>query len=524
MTETNNYHTDLLGNVGAPNADILPRELPFAAFPVTTKRRFARPTWKSRIPRGTNIATALYGAQLQGLPLLPQGEEISAVLNARDPKGALLYDQVVVLVPRRAAKTTSIWSEIIGRCASIPRTRVYFTAQDGQRAREILRDDIMENLRTQRFEQRGLGRFMIGNGSESIHFANKSLIRALPPKPSIFRSKAAHVIYLDEAGEYDPELGRAIVAAALPLMDTLPDSQMIISGTPSLAREGLLWAKLQAGIDNQNPRNRHIGVLAYAIKDDETLVTQLPDGELEVNAKLLRRVHPGIGTLTTLAKIVSRADDLTATDFEAEYGCRFPFTDGTSAIDPADWKACSAGPALPARPARVGVAFDVEPDDSCAAIVAAWRDDAGRPHIEVMAERPGSDWLPNQVRLAATKHRCAPAFDQIGANLDPAEALTRLRTRTNPLALRWMQAATSRLRREISTRQLLHYDQQPLTDAALGAVLRSVGEGGRLFGRKASEAPVCTLVAAAAALWDFDQRQPREDGPKSRALIGGGPE
>lgn len=515
----NNYDVDLLGNVSAQRSEILPRELPFVAYPTTKRRRNARPTHKSRIPRGTNIATALYGAQLQGLPLLPQGEEISAVLNARRPDGSVLYDQVVVLVPRRAAKTTSIWSEILGRCASIPGYRVYVTAQDGQRSREILRDDIMENLRGQRFEERGLGTFMIGNGSESVHFSNRSLIRAVPPKPSIFRSKHADVIYLDEAGEYETELGADLVAAALPLMDTRHNSQIIISGTPSLAREGLLWDKLQAGID-ASPANRHVGVLAYMIRDDESIVLEQPDGTLELNTKVLQRVHPGIGTLTTLAKIATRYGDIKPlSKFEMEYACRFPLSVGSTAIDPADWEACSGG-AFPVRPQRVGLGFDVEPDDSCAALVAAWRDAAGRPHLEVLAAQPGSDWLPGKARQAVVKHRATPAFDQIGANLDPAEALNRMRVATSPLALRWMQAATSRLAREIASRQLIHHDQPDLSDAAEGAVWRTVGEGGKLFGRKASAAPVCTLVAGAAALWSYDQAAPRDGVARSRVRTG----
>lgn len=153
--------------------------------------------------------------------------------------------------------------------------------------------------------------------------------------------------------------------------------------------------------------------------------------------------------------------------------------------------------------------------------MSAWRDTDGRPHLEVLAAQPGSDWLPAKVRAAATKHRCAPAYDSIGANLDPADALTRLRVRTTGLGLRWMQAATARLSREIVTRQLRHHEQPDLNDAATGAVWRTVGEGGKLFGRKASEAPVCTLVAGAAALWAYDQTQPREDAPGSRVITGG---
>lgn len=502
MTVANNYAADLFGNLGAENPSILRRELEPVPFPVSTKRRFARPTYKSRIPRGTNIATALYGAELQGLPLLPQGEEISAVLNAAGPPGALLYDQVVILIPRRAAKTTSIWSEIIGRCATTPGYRVYVTAQDGQRAREILRDDIMENLRNQRFEQRGLGTFMIGNGSESIHFSNKALIRALPPKPSIFRSKAANLIYLDEAGEYDPELGRALVAAALPLMDTRPNSQIVISGTPSLAREGLLWDKLQAGLDN-SPKNRHIGVLAYTIRDDESSVIEHPDGSIELNTKVLRRVHPGIGTLTTLPKIASRFDDLALSDFEMEYLCRFPVDVSTSAIPAEVWAAASRGPALPARPAHVGLALDTDPDNSHAALVAAWRDQAGHAHLEVLAVGTPAD-VVNAARRAGTKHRVPIAYDQIGANYDHAQTLTRLKVRTSPLHLRYMQAATARFDRELRGGTLHHHDQDDLDAAAEGACWRTVGEGGRLFARRTSTASVAPLVASAAAIWQYD--------------------
>lgn len=253
----NGYAADLFGDEDSPAGPEFPLALPPVLFPTSTKRRYARPTYFSRVPRGTNIATAVYGAQLLGQKLLPQGEEIAALLNARAPAGRRLYEQIVLLMARRSTKTHAVWADLIGDCATTPRRRVFTTAQDGTRAREILRDEIMELLNLEKFEQKGHGKLRIANGSERIEFANGSLLRAVPPKPAIFRSKAADRIFLDEAGEYDEGLGAALLAGALPLFDTRPDPQAIISGTPGgldddgqpkLARAGLLWDKFQEAI------------------------------------------------------------------------------------------------------------------------------------------------------------------------------------------------------------------------------------------------------------------------------------
>ena len=501
---TNNYSTDLLGMVRYQPTRKQALELDKVPFPLVTKRRRARPTHFSLTRRQlatVDLAEAQYGAQLQGLPLFRQGEEAAALIAATTPDGLPRYQQCVILMPRRATKSTSIWSQIIGRCAARPGLRVYFTAQDGQRAREILRLDIMENLRAQGFEQNGHGTFRVANGDESVIFANGSFIRALPPKPSIFRSKAADIIFLDEAGEYAEDLGDALLQAALPLMDTRPHSQIIISGTPAPGRAGLLWEKLQDGMDKTVTE---VGVLAYMITDDESAVND--DGTM--NEKVLYRVHPGIGTLTTIATIRSRFRDLTkkhgTIKFEMEYLCRFPVDVSSAAIPAEVWAAASRGPALPVRPAHVGLAIDTDPDNTTAALVAAWRDTAGHGHLEVLAVGSPSE-IVNAAQRAATKHRTPVGYDQIGANVDHAQVLTRRKTRTNPLPLRYMQAATARFDRELRNATLHHHDQTALDDAAAGACWRTVGEGGKLFGRRASTASVAPLVAAAVALWQYDQ-------------------
>lgn len=262
------------------------------------------------------------------------------------------------------------------------------------------------------------------------------------------------------------------------------------------------------------PRRRpqKVGVLAYTLRDDEDLVTVEPDGTMHVNRSLLRRVHPGIGTLTTLKVIESRAADLGKVQFESEYGCRFPDFAGSQAIDQQAWKDCAGGSELPARPDRPGIAFDVEPDGTAAALVAAWRDADQLAHLELVAFRPGYDWLPAQARNAGRKHRVQVAHDAIGINLDVAQTLSRLRTATAPIQLRYMQAATARLDQAIKTHRVRHYEQPDLNESVKGAVWRTIGDTARLFGRANAESSACPIVASAVALWQYDQTARRHGG------------
>lgn len=493
------------------------RPLPFSPFGPATKRRFARPTHISRIPRGTNIAAGERGAEITGLGLFRQGEEIAAILEASTSDGLPLYPTVGVLVPRRATKTTSIWNVLLGRCDSIPGYKVVTTAQDGIRARNRFRE-IQRILDSPAVDFEGThninnrrGRLRWANGDESIEFDNGSRMWVVPPEAGAFRGEASDAMLFDEAGELSPEKSADLVAGALPLMDTRPRGQVIIAGTPGLTRAGLLWDTLQRG----RAKAKGVGIVDYSIEDSEQSTVVGEDGDQQINTKVLRRVHPGISTLTTLDVIKSRAEAMPIAQFEREYLCRFPFDSSVGAISAEAWAKCSGGAALPARPDRLALAFDVAPDSSSAALLACWRDADGIAHVEVLGYRPRTEWLPKLAAEAAKKYRTSVGYDVIGANQDVADRLHRMHVRTSPLSLKHMQGAASRIAAEVEARRVRHYEQPDLTRAVEGSAWRSVGDGGRLFARKQSTTDVCPLVAASEALWLADQtsRQTTAAGP-----------
>ncbi len=471
--------------------------------------REAKPLVLSHIPEGTDISEADAGAKWLELPLFEQGLEIAAVMNAKNTSGHPLYDTVAVEAPRRSTKTTAILATLLGRCLMRPGYRVASTAQDGLRSRAKLKE-VMTVLRQGGFEAAGLGKLYMGAGSEHILFSNGSVWKAIQPDPGAFRSDAFDAVLVDESGELDPEKAEALQAGYLPTQDTRPDSQTIIAGTPNPEqRAGLLWNTLQ---DLYNGVYG-VGGVVYAARDSDVFADMSDPDNPVYDLDLLCRVHPGIGTLTTVEKIFSRLPKMGLEKWCAEYLCQWPRNANSNALDIDAWKECLSPDGLPTRPDKIGIAFDVAPDASNAAVVAAWRDEQGRAHFEVLACFAGSEWVPQICHPASKKYKGQLGYDSIGQNIDIADKMTRApyRTPLQPLTMKAMIGAAARFDKEIRKKNVVQYGQSDLTEAVEGAAWRVAGTDGRLFARKASASSVCAVVAASIALWIYDQRSGRPE-------------
>lgn len=492
------------------DTDDSPRE-PSASLSLSqrvTGETTARPLHLSTVPDEIDLSDFYLGMSILKVEAKPQQLVIASQLAAVRPDGVTpVHAEVGVCVPRRAAKTTSIWAELLGRCAQRPGYQVCTSAQTGVKARERF-------MTVQRIMARNnVGDYVIkkGAGAEAIEWNNGSRLWVVPPEGGAFRGDAADVVFIDEGQQHGVEASADIMGGALALMDTRPGGQIIVAGTAGNARAGMLWDYLERG------RLGQIGIVEYAVPDAVAIalegVDELGRPVSRLNEAAILAAHPGIGTLTTLDIIRARFDGMGLAQFAREYGGQWPFDLNTRAIDPADWQRGVVS-AYPPKPLRYALGFDVAPDQSSASLVAAWRDAAGRPWVEVIRHEAGDAWLPKAIHtITARFPNLRVGFDNIGPNQAVSDRLVR-EARPRPklvsLGTREITSAAAQISQDIrSTEAPLSHVVDPALDAAADiATRRPIGDGSWAWGRRRATnagGDISALVAGTNALKVFDQ-------------------
>ncbi|KMM45604.1 hypothetical protein CWIS_09695 [Cellulomonas sp. A375-1] len=466
-------------------------------------RRRCKPLHATPAPRSVDVEEFVLGARSLGFVPSEHQLVFARIVSNRRRDGRPKHRRCALTMPRRSGKTDGLWALIVGRCVSRPDYRAAFSAQSGKMGRKRF---LAMAVMLERWDpcprptQRTSGcsrdhvhyRIYRSNGGERIEWANGSTLDVNPPDPESYRGDAYDLVVLDEGQETtDDEIADELLGGINPTQDTLPDAQLIVAGTAGKQRAGLLWGSLVKG------REGKWAIVEYAA----------PDHADPTDEATWLAAHPGLGTLTTLEVIRENFDDLSLIDFQREYLGQWPADATVSAIDPQAWEAARLALTEFVRPARIGLAFDVAPDGSCAALACAWRDESGVAWVEVLAFEAGVAWLPAKAHTVARESRAQLAYDVIGANTNPAEAVHRKRpaVRLAPMGLKDVQGAAQRVVSDLAEGRLRHPDQKDLNLAAEGAGWRSVGESGRAFGHKASAHPIVPLTAGALALWAYDK-------------------
>lgn len=494
---------------------------PVPSPPLSLSRRVsgetaAQPLHLTTTPEDVDLSDLLHGLGMLKVEPKPQQLVLGRVLAAKREDGSPENREVGVCVPRRAAKTTTIWAELLGRCARRDGYQVVTTAQTGVKARERF-------MTVQRILSRNnIGEYVIkkGAGAESIEWTNGSRLWVVPPEGGAFRGDAAHAILLDEAQEHGVEASADILGGALALMDTVQDGaggQLIIAGTAGTARAGMLWDQLDVG------RAGHGGIVEYAVPEGTPVAFDAasPEGQAGIaagwqvdatgkwvmNEPAVLTAHPGIGTLTTLDIIRDRFVRLELAKFAREYGGLWPFDLNARAIDPAQWKAGQVRD-YPPRPAVFALGYDVAPDQSTAALCAAWRDERGRAWVEVIEHAAGDSWLPRVIHTITRKElNTRVGYDNIGPNQAVADTIVRTarpRPRLHGLGTRDITAASAQISQEIHQGRCFHKTDPALDNAADAATRRNIGDGSWAWGRRKSAGDIAALVAATNALRTYD--------------------
>ncbi|WP_123570402.1 hypothetical protein [Frigoribacterium sp. PhB118] len=528
--------------------------------PPRDSTEFSLQRWESHRDRGINptfhsgyVADRqnrvdfLRGAELYGLHLDPD-----AALDAPNtikPQQLQIVDTLSgdfdifdVEIPRRASKTTTIFLLLIGRCANRPGYQVAFSAQSGVAGTRRLREwktrldrinppddqDLPPWMRTgrsrttkaqerrvalfgddllpERAEEAGPARrgfrILMGETGKGIYFDNGSQFLVFKPDADAVRGEAADVAWIDEAQEVDPDEGDELLAGLLPLMDTKPGAHLILSGTSGEVRVGPFWRYLallrEGGTD--------IGGLDFAA--DPSTPWELLETE-ESAMELLQRVHPGIGTLTTIEKMRKNYRALPLPQWAREYLSMWPETFGSTAIAADLWTAGALEKKL-TKPPRIAFGLAIKPGGGVAAIVAAWRGTNGQAYIEVVNHQGGTDWLPKRMQeLTKTYRGSSIAYDDIAegkATAGETQVLTP-RPRLQLQTYRETAAGCIQIMRDLERGTLRHFDQIGLNAAvAVVAKRETRGDNGVwLWTPSEPGADITCIDAATRALRNWDQ-------------------
>ncbi|APH44881.1 hypothetical protein BMW26_07860 [Microbacterium sp. 1.5R] len=440
----------------------------------------------------------LVGAWLLGIlaTVHPQMLRIADMLNG----GALMN---AVIMPRRSAKTTTLFCILLGRCYLRPVHFAAFTLLTTQKkSSERYRLDVYGPIARRWPEDDARPVKLIrSNGSERVEFPNGSVLSVLSPDGDAVRSGAYDTLLLDEAGESSPERWEDIIGAVIPAFDTRPEGQLILAGTAGDYRDGSeFWKTLH---------DERAGRVAYMLADDtdpEELEAWVPDADHpRARAReLTLAMHPGIGTLTTLDRIENSYERLGVKKYTREYFNLFGAEGSNTALIPQPLWLASALPDWTEAPKVSALCIFVHPDADWASMVQAWKDKDGRTHVAVLHHQDSVKGFAKQVIQTARKLGRAVTYDSYSPATE--NVMKELRTASprvseRPMLFADVKRASVHFMTLLREDKLRHYSQAPLDSAVEIAVKRQMGNTNSwAFGRPkgAPDSTDITPIEAAA--------------------------
>lgn len=412
-----------------------------------------------------------------------------------------------IIVPRRSAKTTTLWCVLLGRCwLEEVHMAGYTMCTTQKKAAERYRIDVYAPIaRKWPDEKTRPVKLYKGNGTERVEFTNGSLLAILSPEGDAFRSGAYDTLVADEGGAASVELGEDITSAVLPAFDTRPNGQFITAGTAAKFREGnLLWDLLN------DPKAGRLRFTVPDTIDPEELEAWEPDEE-HPRARvrdIILGMHPGVDSgLTTIEKIEDNYRSFKPDQFREEYLGIFGAEGTTSAIIPAPkWEAGAIDADLPPVPAYFRWALAVHPDGDWASLGCAWWGPDGVAEVGLLHHQGGTTGLASKLLIQTKKHAVPLTWDSGSQSAAvEVEELNRAKSRPelDPATTSDVRRAASKFVKMLDEGTLRHYRQAQLDGAVEIAVKRSIGNaGGWGFGRPKGEwsADITALEAVALAL------------------------
>jgi hypothetical protein len=450
-----------------------------------------------------------------GYPQMPWQRYVADVALEIDPAtGLFAYREVGLSVPRQQGKTQELLGVKVHRAMAWPRQNIVYAAQTRGMARTRFEDEFIPTLDASPLHSRY--RTRMSNGNEAILWGST-------------RSKIGITSNTEKAG-HGPALDLGMIDEAFAHEDDRVEQAM----SPAMLTKKMaqLWWASAGGTEKSvwlnKKRETGRAIIERLWETGEfTRVCYFewfaPDELPRDDPATWRMCMPALGHTVTediiRAELEKMAGDPSA--FDRAYLNRtrkqVPVQDPNVPV--------KAWPGLvdaeSRKGAEVAFAVDVSQDRAWSTIAVASVREDGRVHLEVVARRPGTDWVvpalqkltriwkPVAVAVASAGSPAASLIDDlIAAGIDaPKDKEHPERGDLAVMRTGDIVEACGQLADAINQSTAVHLDQVPLTAAVNGARTRRVGDAW-VLDRTASLVDVSPLCAVTFARWALLTRLP----------------
>lgn len=481
------------------------------------------PLWGTpRHPDRPSLGPKLWRVMAKlGAPPMPWQKYVSDVALEIDPETNLfVHREVGISVSRQQGKTELCLGAQVHRALAYQRQNIVYAAQTRGMARQRWEDEFWEKIAASELAKKA--RIRKSNGNEAILWPGKrSKMGITANTPKAGHGPPLDMGFIDEAFAHEDD---RLEQAFSPAMLTRPMAQLwwaSAGGTTNSAwlnkkREKgralieALWAALAENAAAARPRACYFEWFA-------------PEDMDRADPATWRATLPALGFTVTEETIAAELEKMDPAEFDRAYlnRTRKP----TPPVDPNVPKGTWTGLAdAKSRPVADSVAFaiDVSQDRSSASIAAASKRADGKVHLEVVARRPGTDWVvPAVARLRALWKPVAVAIassgapagslidDLIAAGIDvPKDKDHPVRGDLAVMRSGDITEACGQLADAMNQGTVRHTDQVPLTAAVNGARTRRNGDAWQLD-RTSSQVDISPLCAVTFARWALLIRGPQ---------------
>ncbi|MFJ8743430.1 terminase large subunit domain-containing protein [Embleya sp. NPDC127516] len=456
-----------------------------------------RPELATLGPKVAKVMTTL------GYPPMPWQRYVLDVALEVDAAGVFVHREVGLSVPRQQGKTQQLLAVMVHRVMAWKRQQVVYAAQTRGMARTRFEDEFVATLDTSPLRRRY--RTRMTNGNEAILWTStRSKLGITSNTERAGHGPSLDLGLIDEAFAHEDD---RVEQAMSPAMLTKAMAQLWWASAGGTDRSVWLNGKRAAGralIEELWESGVHPASAYFEWYAPSTLRRDDP--------ATWRMCMPALGHTVTEATVRAELVKLKPAEFDRAYLNRTRLREPTADPNvPRDgWSALVDADSQTG--ADLAFAIDVAGARDIASIAVASVRPDGRMHVEIVDQRPGTDWLvPALVRLSALWSPVAVAV----AGGSPAAALiddlvaAGLRATGQDEPLRGdlvivrpndVVEACGQIADAMRQGTLVHLDQAPLTGAVNGARTRPVGDSWA-WHRRGSAVDVSPLVAVTLARW-----------------------